>query len=335
MTEKEESLETQNPFCVWGVINTTPDSFFDGGRFYGQGNGNTLCPDLALSHALELVAQGAQVLDIGGASSRPGAADVPEKEEQARVLPLVQALVAQLKSPAPSLSLSVPAANAVSNLCTRAFPFAPCASPLLSVDTWRASVAKTALEAGAAIINDISGALWDSAMENILAEYKPFYVLMHSKGKPVAMQNAPSYTSVVEEVLAFFEMRMEALVCKGLPESRIILDIGIGFGKSLEHNLILLQNIEKFLALGRPLLVGLSQKSLFGDLLGLAKGQRSEATAIAVALLASRGVVHHRVHNVLSAVQALRLTHAFAPAVSPLQLAFSLRAQSAGEGAHV
>ncbi len=335
MTKKEESLETQIPFCVWGVVNTTPDSFFDGGRFYGQGTGNTLCPDLAFFHALELLAQGAHVLDIGGASSRPGAADVPEKEEMERVIPLVQALAAHLQTPAASFSSSpfCPAFSAPHEVRPPVFPFAPCASPLLSVDTWRASVAHAALQAGAAIINDISGALWDSAMPDVLAEHKPFYVLMHSQGKPVAMQHAPSYTSVVEDVLAFFETRMETLVLKGLPENRIILDVGIGFGKSLEHNLALLQSLEIFAGLGRPLLVGLSQKSLFGDLLGLAKDQRTEATNIAVALLASRGVVHHRVHNAQSAVQALRLAQAFIPA--PLSLLSPAPACSVGEGAHV
>ncbi len=294
MEAKKESPESPNPFCVWGVVNATPDSFFDGGRFYAQ---DKFLPELAVSHAQDLLAQGANVLDIGGASSRPGSVDVPEKEELARVLPLLTALSA--------IQQTTPAAET---------PFSPFSSaPLLSVDTWRASVAFAALQAGANIINDISGALWDPAMLDVLVTHKPYYVLMHCQGRPECMQKMPIYASVVDEVLAFLEKRMDVLVRAGLPEERIILDTGIGFGKTLAHNLALIRHTDKFLALGRPLLVGISQKSFFEDLLALPKDQRSHATGIATALLASRGIRHHRVHDVAGAVQALRLAHAFMP----------------------
>ena len=147
-------------------------------------------------------------------------------------------------------------------------------------------------------------------MLEAVAAHRPGYVLMHCQGRPGTMQDAPAYANVTDEVLAFFEERMDALVRAGLPEEHILLDPGIGFGKRLEHNLALLRGMERLFSLGRPVLLGISQKSMFGDLLGLDRTERGEATDIVTALMAARGVAHHRVHDVASAVQALRLTDA-------------------------
>ena len=273
---------TPSRFTLWGVVNVTPDSFFDGGRHPSF--------ESAFSHARRLAADGARVLDLGGASSRPGAQDVPSDDEMRRVLPLVRAL---------------------SEGRGRRIP----PDTLLSVDTWRTDVAAAVLEAGADIINDISAGLWEPAMTDVLAQYRPGYVLMHCRPgmRPGTMQKDPHYGNVVDEVMAFLEARMTALVKAGLPEENIILDPGIGFGKTAEHNCALLSSMEKLLSLGRPVLLGVSNKSLFGELLGLDVTRRIEATSVCTALLASRGVTHHRVHDVASARRALTLAEHFTP----------------------
>lgn len=268
---------------VWGIVNITPDSFYDGGSHS--------TPESALEHARLLHGQGADVLDLGGASSRPGAADVSAEEEIRRVLPVLSSLLREREAP--------PAAGGTRQ-----------GFPLISVDTWRAAVARAVLEAGADIINDISAFAWEPDMLEAVAAHRPGYVLMHCQGRPGTMQDAPAYANVTDEVLAFFVERMDALVRAGLPEEHILLDPGIGFGKRLEHNLALLRGMERLFSLGRPVLLGISQKSMFGDLLGLDRTERGEATDIVTALMAARGVAHHRVHDVASAVQALRLTDA-------------------------
>lgn len=269
------------PFCIWGIVNVTPDSFYDGGRHP--------TPETALTHARALATAGAAVLDVGGASSRPGSADVDADEELARVLPVVQGLVAGREAAGTSAT--------------------PVPSPLISVDTWRADVAEAVLEAGADILNDISACAWEPRLAEVVAAHRPGYVLMHCQGRPGHMQNAPRYADVVDEVLHFFERRMAALVRAGLPETNIVLDPGIGFGKSLEHNLALLSHTGRLLGPGRPLLLGLSNKSLFGALFGLGPDERGEVTAVCTALLAERGYLHHRVHNVDAARRALTLAN--------------------------
>ncbi|MBQ5727483.1 MAG: dihydropteroate synthase, partial [Mailhella sp.] len=214
----EKQGGTPPRFTLWGVVNVTPDSFFDGGEHDSL--------ESALAHALELAADGARILDLGGASSRPGAEDVPEAEETRRVLPLVQELV-KLREQA------------------RRAPEAPNALPaetLISVDTWRAGTARAALEAGADILNDISACAWDPALRETAAALRPGYVLMHCMPgtRPGTMQDAPRYGDVVGEVLRFFEENMALMVKAGLPESHIMLDPGIGFGKTVEHNCALL-----------------------------------------------------------------------------------------------
>jgi len=279
----EKQGGTPSRFTLWGVVNVTPDSFSDGGRYLEFG--------AALSHALDLAADGARILDLGGASSRPGAEDVPAEEERRRVLPLVQAL-AERRAQTPAL-----------------------AETLLSVDTWRASVAAAALSSGADILNDISACAWEPELMDVAAQYRPGYVLMHCLpgSRPGTMQKQPRYDDVVAEVVFFFEKKMAALVKAGLPEDHIILDPGIGFGKTAAHNCALLAGMETFASLGRPILLGISNKSLFGDLLGLDVTQRGEATRVCTSLLAARGVLHHRVHDVTSARRALELVERFTP----------------------
>ncbi|MBR6674026.1 MAG: dihydropteroate synthase, partial [Mailhella sp.] len=250
----EKQGGTPPRFTLWGVVNVTPDSFFDGGEHASL--------ESALAHALKLASDGARILDLGGASSRPGAEDVPEDEETSRVLPLVKEL-AKLREQA----RRAPEANS-------ALP----AETLISVDTWRAGTARAALEAGADILNDISACAWDPALRETAAALKPGYVLMHCMPgtRPGTMQDAPRYGDVVDEVLRFFEENMALMVKAGLPESHIMLDPGIGFGKTAEHNCALLAGMERLNSLGRPILLGVSNKSLFGHLLGLGVAERGE-----------------------------------------------------------
>lgn len=259
---------------VAGIVNVTPDSFYDGGRHSDAESG--------VAHGLELAAQGAHILDVGGESTRPGAAEVPADLEIGRVVPVIQGLL----QADPSL--------------------------IISVDTRKAAVAEAALNAGAVMVNDVSCGVFDPAMPDLLAGRQPGYVCMHSQGLPEHMQDNPAYGDVVDDILGFFEERLRALTAAGLPENRIALDPGIGFGKTLDHNLAILQNMERFATLGRPLYMGLSNKSLWGKLLGLDTDQRDLPTAVATALLAARGVQVHRVHNVRQAVQALAVTEALA-----------------------
>ncbi|MBO6170549.1 MAG: dihydropteroate synthase, partial [Desulfovibrio sp.] len=184
---------------------------------------------------------------------------------------------------------------------------------VVSVDTYHAATAAAALDMGATVINDISGCSFDPGLADVLAQYRPGYVLTHSQGRPTTMQDAPRYDDVRRDVREFFERGLARLVRAGLPEDRIALDPGIGFGKTMQHNLELLAHPEDWLSLGRPVLMGLSRKSLFGGLLGLPPQQRGTATAVATALLGVRGVFWHRVHDVAAARQALTVASALSP----------------------
>lgn len=281
------------PFYVWGIVNTTPDSFYDGGCYEKV--------DHAIAHARLLWEQGACILDIGGASSRPGAQDVSSLEEWQRIEPVISA-VQEFSGHSSS--------GCADKIRTDIVPLQFAEKPLISIDTWRAEVAEKALEKGVEIINDISAFEWEPKLLGVVAACKPLYVLMHCQGRPQTMQDTPRYTNVVQEVHAFFEEKMNILVQKGLPEENIILDFGIGFGKSLEHNLALLQNIAAFEDLKRPLLLGLSQKSMFGHLLGQDKNERFISTQVCTALAMEKGILHHRVHEVKKTVETLALTYA-------------------------
>lgn len=255
-----------------GIVNVTPDSFFDGGMH--------MKTEDAVAHALRLRDDGADILDLGAESSRPGARPLSSEEELARLLPVLCGIRAR-----------------ASGVC-------------ISVDTYHAATADAVLRCGAEIINDISGCDYDPGLLDVLTQYRPGYVLMHRQGRPATMQVAPRYDDVRREVMEFFEQGLNRLTRAGLPEDRIALDPGIGFGKTLEHNLTLLAHAEDWRAFGRPVLMGLSMKSLFGDLLGLPAARRGAATQTATALLWQKGVFWHRVHDAAAARQGLRLAAA-------------------------
>lgn len=270
------------PFCLIGIVNVTPDSFYDGGRYAR--------PEQAVQRGLTLLDEGAHMLDLGAESTRPGAAplgDSPERirtVEAARLLPVVAAL-------------------------RTARPQA-----VLCVDTCHASTARQALELGAGVVNDVSACERDPALLEVLATFRPGYVLMHGGDKGGATgtdSGAPG--TVVDRVLRFFERQMTRLVRAGLPETHIVLDPGVGFGKTNSESVELFSSITRLQSLGRPVYMGLSMKSLFGELLGLPLADRGEATRMATTLLAERGVRYHRVHDVAAAATALGLLQWFAP----------------------
>ncbi len=257
---------------LMGVVNVTPDSFSDGGDF--------LELDRAVQAAQEMAAQGATLIDVGGESTRPGADPLPLDEELKRVLPVVRAL-------------------------------APDMPGRLSVDTYKARVAAAALEAGAFMINDISALRMDPEMVPVLRDAACPVVLMHMQGTPKTMQEHPTYANVVEEVYAFLLERLEWAVDQGLAEENLLVDPGIGFGKTLEHNLELLRNLEVFRSLGRPVVVGTSRKRFLGEILGLTEPKaRDEATAFTTVMAVLAGAHVVRVHRVDLNRDAVRLTRA-------------------------
>jgi len=266
------SIAKNAEFGIMGIINATPDSFYDGGCF--------CAPSLAVEHAEILLRDGADILDIGAESTRPGATPMESGEEWRRLEPVLSAIREK------------------------------CPNACVSVDTRHAEVAAKAISLGASVINDISACGHDAELMDVLAEYKPAYVLMHSKGDPANMQKAPHYGNVVAEIKSFFERGLHKLTTAGLPENHIAIDPGIGFGKNLEHNLAIIRSLGEFLVFGRPLLVGISMKSFFGKLLGLSLGERGEVTSVASALLFQQGATWHRVHDVRSARLALKLAAA-------------------------
>ncbi|MEW6386805.1 MAG: dihydropteroate synthase [Thermodesulfobacteriota bacterium] len=244
---------------IMGIINVTPDSFADGGRFFDQ--------EKALSQARTLAAAGADILDVGGESTRPFAEAVPLEEELRRVIPVIQGIRAELPLP-------------------------------ISIDTYKAEVARAALEAGANLINDISALRFDPRMAPLAAQRQVPVVLMHMQGTPKDMQTKPHYQDLLGEIKAFFRERLDFAVSQGLSPDLLILDPGIGFGKTFQHNLEIINNLDVFLDLGCPLLVGPSRKAFIGQILGLAPDDRDIGTLAALAVAVSRGARILRVHNV-------------------------------------
>ena len=288
------------PFLVAGIVNITPDSFSDGGAWFA--------PEAALERVRQVADEGAAIVDLGAESTRPGAADIGQDEEWRRLKPVLEG----------TLGVRAAIAPAEKRPKEEGPPFA------VSIDTFRAGTAALALafgrdnpDAGADIINDVSGGAFDPAMAEVLAEFKPGYVLGHSPDRPAIMQRCPRYTNVVDELLQWFDSRMAALIKAGLPEECICLDPCIGFGKTLEHNLAICAAAPRFARLGRPLWFGVSRKSFLVSLLqeaghapprersrpGMRK--RDMATQAAVALLARSGVAVHRVHQVADTVATL------------------------------
>lgn len=259
------------PALVMGIVNVTPDSFSDGGRF--------LDTEAAVERALQLLREGAEILDIGGESTRPGAAPVTEEEERRRVLPVIERLVGRVQVP-------------------------------LSIDTQKPAVARAALAAGASIVNDIAANRDDDAMWRVVAEFGAGYIAMHMQGTPQTMQAAPDYTDVAAAVEAFFADRLVRVANAGVSPEQVVLDVGIGFGKTLEHNLQLLASLRRFTKLQRPLLLGVSRKSFIGKLLGAEATQRGPAGLACACWAVEAGVNILRTHDVAETVLAARMTEA-------------------------
>jgi dihydropteroate synthase len=254
---------------VMGIVNVTPDSFSDGGHF--------AAPEGAVAHGLELVRQGADLLDVGGESSRPGAQPVPQDEELRRVVPVVRELARRSTVP-------------------------------ISVDTCKAAVARAALEAGAHAINDITALRGDPDLAGVVRAFGAGVVLMHMQGTPATMQQAPSYADVVAEVVAFLEARLQAAAELGIAGPQVVLDPGIGFGKTVRHNLELLANLDRLSRLGRPVCLGVSRKGFLGSVLGRPAGQRLAGSLAAACYALARGTAQLvRVHDVAETRDAVVL----------------------------
>jgi dihydropteroate synthase len=264
-----------------GVVNVTPDSFSDGGSF--------LETDAAVEHGLELVGEGAEILDIGGESTRPGAAPVPAEQELRRVIPVIEGLTGSLPT-----------------------------HPRISIDTSKAAVAAAALGAGASMVNDVSAFRVDPAMAGLVADSGAECCLMHMLGEPRTMQRDPRYGDVVDEVKAFLEERLGFAVAEGVREDRIMLDPGIGFGKTAAHNLELIDRLDELVELGRPIVIGTSRKSFLGRIAARAAGlaeppdarHRLAGTIATNVLALERGASVFRVHDVAPLREALTVAAA-------------------------
>ena len=263
-------------YTIMGVVNVTPDSFSDGGVFDDA--------QAAITHARRLAAEGAAIVDVGGESTRPGADPVPEQEELARVIGVIEGL----------------------------------AGVQVSIDTMKARVAEAALDAGATYVNDVSAFRHDPEMAALVADRGVDCCLMHMLGEPRTMQQDPRYDDVVDDVRAFLEERLAAAVAAGIAEERVQLDPGIGFGKTLEHNLELLRRLDELAAIGRPIVVGTSRKSFLGRITGRDVTERVPATVATTVIAYERGARVFRVHDVAATADALAVAAAtFAPWPTP------------------
>ncbi len=255
---------------IMGVVNVTPDSFSDGGVFEDAA--------AAIAHGRRLIAEGAGIVDVGGESTRPGAAPVDAGEEQERVVPVVAGLAG--------------------------------AGARISIDTMKLAVAQAAVDAGATYVNDVTAFRHDPRLAGLVADRGLDCCLMHMLGEPRTMQDAPHYDDVVSDVKAFLEERMTAAVAAGVPEERIALDPGIGFGKTLDHNLELLRRLDELTALGRPLVIGTSRKSFLGRITGRDVTERVHATVATSVMAFERGARVFRVHDVAATADALAVAAA-------------------------
>ena len=262
-------LNPKRETLVMGIVNVTPDSFSDGGKFFS--------PEVAISHASKLITQGADIIDIGGESTRPGAKPVSESEELKRVIPVIE----RIRTDNPTI--------------------------LISIDTTKASVAKYAVEAGADIINDVSGLSFDNNMTGIVESLNVPIVIMHMKGNPQNMQLNPKYKDIVNEILDFFKIKIKIAIQSGINRSMIILDPGIGFGKTVDHNFELLSRLNEFNVLELPIMIGPSRKSFIGITLDLPPEDRVEGTAAAVSAGVMNGASIVRVHDVKSMKRVVRI----------------------------
>ena len=262
------------PVLLMGIVNVTPDSFSDGGHYFDSAT--------AIQHAIALAGEGADIIDVGGESTRPKAAPVSENEELRRVLPVIEALAGQLQIP-------------------------------ISIDTMKPAVARAALRAGASIVNDVAANRDDAEMWEAVAEARAGYVAMHMQGTPQTMQAAPTYRDVTSEVTGFFADRLNRLAAAGVTAEQVVLDVGIGFGKTVEHNLQLLTQLRSFTRLHRPLLLGVSRKSFIPKVSGDSDTADRLGGSLACACWGVQsGINIVRTHDVAATRQALRLTEALA-----------------------
>ncbi len=268
------------PVLLMGIVNVTPDSFSDGGRFFD--------PSAAINHALALIREGADMVDVGGESTRPNATPVSEEEELRRVLPVIEGLAGRITIP-------------------------------ISIDTMKPNVARAALQAGASIVNDVAASRGDDDMWRAVAEAGAGYVTMHMQGTPQTMQSSPEYRDVVAEVGEFFTDRLSRLEQAGVQREQVVLDVGIGFGKSLEHNLLLLGQLDSFTKSRRPMLLGASRKSFIPKVSGESDGADRLAGSLACACWGvQRGVSIIRTHDVAATRQAVQVTESMAKHVPKL-----------------
>lgn len=261
---REQRWRFPRPALAMGVVNVTPDSFSDGGRF--------LNAKAAIAHGLHLIDEGADILDIGGESTRPGATPVSEQDELSRVIPVIEGLAGKVP---------------------------------ISVDTMKPAVARAAVKAGAVIVNDVAANRTEPAMWEVVAEAKAGYVLMHMLGTPQTMQDDPRYESVVREVNEFFEERLKRLNAFGIAADQVVLDVGIGFGKTVEHNLQLLASLKAFTKWKRPLLVGASRKGFIGRVTGAAPQDRLPGSLVCASWAVAKGANIIRAHDVAATRQAI------------------------------
>ncbi len=272
MPNNSKSNNAQLP-KIMGIVNVTPDSFSDGGQF--------LSTSKAIEHALRLVEEGADIIDIGGESTRPGAETIPVEEELKRVIPVIEGLSKRTTTK-------------------------------ISVDTRKAQVMEQAIEAGCHIINDVSALTYDDMSLSVLEKSKIPVILMHAKGTPKNMQDAPQYEDVIEEITQFFTSRISACLEQGILKENIIIDPGIGFGKTLDHNLSIMKNIDKFLHFEPPILIGASRKRFIGELTNANKTEDRLGGSLATAIwCADKGANILRVHDVAATKQALDIWAAF------------------------
>ncbi len=266
---RDRVLRCGEQSIIMGVLNVTPDSFSDGGRY--------VSPELAVARAQEMLDDGADIIDVGGESSRPGAAPVPVEEEMNRVLPVIQAISHH-------------------------------SSAVLSIDTTKVEVARSALASGAHIINDITAGEADPTMLDLAAETGAGLVLMHMQGRPQTMQDNPKYADLVADVTAYLSTRAELAQQRGVSPQSIAVDPGIGFGKTFDHNWMLLSELQQLSALPYPVLIGISRKRFLGELCGREVDERMPASLAAAVMARSHGAAIIRVHDVKETCDALRVT---------------------------
>jgi dihydropteroate synthase len=272
LTWKNFSFDFSKKTYIMGILNVTPDSFSDGGLYFDKSS--------AIERAYQIVEEGADIIDIGGESTRPGSEPISIKEELIRTIPLIEAISKKIKVP-------------------------------ISIDTYKSEVAKAALDAGASMVNDISGLRFDPKMPDVVSEYKVPVVIMHIKEKPQDMQQNPVYEALIPEIIDYFRMGIIMATRAGVSEDKIIIDPGMGFGKTFDHNLEIINNLREFTFLEKPILVGPSRKAFIGKILGDAPAtERLEGTAAAVAISIVHGANIIRVHDVKEMLKVAKVADA-------------------------